>query len=137
MFKKIQIILVLCLAIFFKISFFNIASFILNKSFLVELITTQQVFKVGKQRRRKIVSFSKAGESLTDNTIASAENEEKEDSNKLFNRFRLPIISLFTGFISSIEQLALQIQISISGILDACSYSLSSKKYLDISILRI
>ncbi|MHB8259749.1 MAG: hypothetical protein ACYDCN_03650 [Bacteroidia bacterium] len=123
------------LSIFFKLffcSFLTVASNPLATNYPCFQQVKENI-KVGTKRRRTICYLSHVEENSITEEQPFAENTERENSNELLKRFKLPFLSFF------IDGLAHKIQHSafiIHSFLNPPN-SISTKKHLSLSILRI
>ena len=132
--KDIHIVFSICCAIFIKLLFFNVAFITTEDNSRIEnLIATNSIFKIGKNRRRAICTISRAEDSIDGEEQVFAEKTETENGNDLLKRLKLPLLSFFTVCVSFIDT---QIKSGISGFFYPPG-SLSSRKHFSLSILRI
>ncbi len=133
MFKKTPIIFVICFAILFKLSFFNITFFTFKGSSLTELINKHEIFKAGKKRRRTPDHSSQYNQPFVNEDQLIAEYEETEDKKEFLNILKFPLLTCF--FFSGFVLKRIQSLFSLRGI--SGDFPLSIPKHLSISILRI
>lgn len=100
MLRPFYIVLTIFVAVFFKLSFFNVA--LIASSPIIDQVANQPIFKVGKKRRRTIAKFSKHSTALNMESDSSVgEKEEDEETEKIFKKLRFPSLSFLTAFVSS------------------------------------
>lgn len=135
MLRPFYIVLILFTAVFFKLSFFNVA--LIASSPIIDQVANQPIFKVGKKRRRTIAKFSKHSNVLSLETDALVgEKEENEVTEKIFKKLRFPSLSFLTAFVSSNIE-ALFANRSGSPNFHDHPTPINSNAHLSLSILRI
>jgi hypothetical protein len=100
----------------------------------MDSLVANDAFKIRNKRRRITYSLLCAKENISNEEYIFAEKKETEDYNKLFIRFKLPILSFLTNYLSVN---VMELKTNLSDFSETCFNSLSSKKHLSISILRI
>ncbi len=133
-FKNIHIILLICFAIILKLLFFSFALVLVQDNAKMDSLVANDAFKIRNKRRRITYSLLCAKENISNEEYIFAEKKETEDYNKLFIRFKLPILSFLTNYLSVN---VMELKTNLSDFSETCFNSLSSKKHLSISILRI
>ncbi len=130
-FKNIYIAFSICFAIFFKLSFFNIVLFASNNDLLNDIYSTNQIYKVTRNRSRTIRSIIVTEGSPINEEQTFIEKPETEDSQKLLNKLKLPFLSFFATYLSACKS---QIKASL---LNFLNFFPSSEEQFSLSVLRV
>ncbi|MBS1637534.1 MAG: hypothetical protein JST26_16585 [Bacteroidetes bacterium] len=93
--KNTYIVFTLCVAVFLKLSFFNISFLISGNLCQIESLSSSPVFKVGKSRRRVMDYMVQTDDRHDSVEQVSAELPDDRGLRNFSRRIKLPVISLF------------------------------------------
>lgn len=137
MFREKHIVFVLCLAIFFKLSFYNFVILTSNDLFLIKEVTTHNLFKIGKKRKRELAPTSYFKNPAIIDEQGFAEETEIEENKGLIARDNLDLLRSFIYVLFTLDCLIGENFSILSMFKNVASYAPRSRKHLTLSVLRL